>query len=76
MDISRKVGEGSPRIAGAQRKGKAAPQSTILEVPRAKIAERAYQIWQENGCLQGHDEEYWYQAERELGAAEPSLGAW
>jgi hypothetical protein len=33
-----------------------------------RIAARAYEIWQANGCPEGRDAEYWYQAERELRA--------
>ena len=31
-----------------------------------KIECRAYQLYQERGCLGGHDREDWLQAEREL----------
>ena len=31
-----------------------------------EIAQRAYQIWQENGCQEGCEEQHWHQAEREL----------
>jgi hypothetical protein len=31
-----------------------------------KIAARAYEIWQANGCPDGQDLEHWLQAEREL----------
>jgi Protein of unknown function (DUF2934) len=31
-----------------------------------RIRRRARQIWQENGCPSGRDEEFWLQAEREL----------
>lgn len=41
---------------------------------RERIAERAYQIWLENGCPSGHDRDHWLQAERELGAARPGSG--
>ena len=36
--------------------------------PEAKIAVRAYEIWQESGCPEGKHEEHWYRAERELRA--------
>jgi hypothetical protein len=32
-----------------------------------KIAERAYQIWDEEGRLLGRDKEHWAQARRDLG---------
>ncbi len=41
-------------------------------VPREMIAERAYQIWQASGRLNGHDQEHWFQAERELRTAPPA----
>ncbi len=41
-------------------------------VPQEKIAERAYQIWLANGCPDGHAQEHWFQAERELRAAPPA----
>jgi Protein of unknown function (DUF2934) len=31
-----------------------------------KIAARAYEIWQASGRPHGHDQEHWFQAEREL----------
>ncbi|WP_230530915.1 DUF2934 domain-containing protein [Microvirga roseola] len=31
-----------------------------------KIRDRAYELWMQNGCLPGRDEEYWLQAEHEL----------
>ncbi len=41
-------------------------------VPREKIAERAYQIWQESGCPAGRDQDHWLQAERELQSTRPA----
>jgi hypothetical protein len=42
-----------------------------------KIAERAYQIWDEEGRLLGRDKEHWAQARRDLGLSDdvdmPSL---
>ncbi len=35
-----------------------------------KIAARAYQIWQANGRPDGHDQDHWFQAERELRASQ------
>jgi hypothetical protein len=37
-----------------------------------KIQERAYEIWNREGRQDGRAEEYWAQAERELGAPEAS----
>lgn len=33
-----------------------------------RIRERAYQIWQENGCPEGSDHEHWFLAEQEVAA--------
>jgi hypothetical protein len=35
-----------------------------------KIAERAYQIWDEEGRLLGRDKEHWAQARRDLGLSD------
>jgi Protein of unknown function (DUF2934) len=35
---------------------------------REQIAARAYEIWQQSGCLPARDAENWAQAERELSA--------
>src|SRR5579885_1748863 len=37
----------------------------------ARIRERAYQIWIEEGCQHGKQDEYWYRAEQEIAAQEP-----
>lgn len=34
--------------------------------PHDKIAERAYQLWQQAFCPSGRDEEFWFQAEAQL----------
>ena len=36
-----------------------------------RIRERAYQIWQEQGCPEGSDHEHWFLAEQEVSAAAP-----
>jgi len=38
----------------------------------SEIAARAYQIWVNNGCLDGCDEENWHQAQRELSGRGPA----
>jgi hypothetical protein len=35
---------------------------------KEKIAARAYEIWQASGRPHGHDQDHWFQAERELRA--------
>lgn len=40
---------------------------------REEIAARAHALWEEEGCPEGHDQEHWLAAERELqGAARKS----
>ncbi len=42
---------------------------------RDEIERRAYELYEQRGCEDGHDEEDWFAAERELSeqpAAEPS----
>ncbi len=49
--------------------GNAAPQlsATVAPTPAA-VAARAYELWQKSGCAHGRDQEFWFQAERELRA--------
>lgn len=37
-----------------------------LPITHQEIAARAYKIWERNGCMEGHDTDYWFRAEREL----------
>ncbi len=39
-----------------------------------RVRQRAYELWEASGCLQGFEAEHWCQAERELSAlyARPS----
>ena len=39
---------------------------TDPEVSRDRVAERAYELYCESGCEDGHDLEHWLQAEAEL----------
>lgn len=36
-----------------------------------QIATRAYQLWEKAGCQADRDQEYWFEAERQLNAAPP-----
>lgn len=47
---------------------KTAATSASSALAHAPIAQRAYEIWRESGCPHGHDQEHWFQAERELRA--------
>lgn len=58
-----RAGTRSPKAAGPQ------PEGGVLA---QKIAERAYQIWQESGCPDGCDLDHWLRAERELRAGQPA----
>ncbi len=40
-----------------------------MKLNNDQIARRAYELWQQAGCLPGRDQDYWLQAERELLAA-------
>ncbi|HEU4385165.1 MAG TPA: DUF2934 domain-containing protein [Anaeromyxobacteraceae bacterium] len=57
-----------PKTGTARPKAAAPPAGGAAT--REKIAERAYQIWQENGRPEGQAEDHWFQAERELGVAQ------
>jgi hypothetical protein len=52
--------------AGAQKTEVRNITSAKSAIPADKIAARAYEIWQASGRLDGHDQEHWFQAEREL----------
>lgn len=42
--------------------------NTDPQVSREDIAHLAYLNWQKDGCPHGHDENYWFEAERQLKA--------
>jgi hypothetical protein len=52
-------------VAKLRRRAQAAAKPS-----QNRIRRRARQIWQENDCPSGRDEEFWFQAERELREAE------
>jgi hypothetical protein len=45
----------------------------MVKPDEEKIRERAREIWEENGRPAGRDEEFWFQAERELKEAEKEI---
>lgn len=55
-----------PSTAKSAPKAKAAP----VDVGHEAIAERAWSIWQEQGCPAGRELEHWLQAEEELRTAQ------
>lgn len=38
----------------------------MTETTEIKIRDRAYALWQQNGCAEGRDWDFWLQAEREI----------
>ena len=55
------------QVSAAQRTEKDSQTATTAAPPSHKeIARRAYEIYIENGRRQGHEVEYWLQAEQEL----------
>ena len=70
-DLARWVGdnETAQRISAyaEELKGRARTLATPNE---NQIRIRAWEIWKENGCPFGRDEEFWLQAEREFREAE------
>jgi hypothetical protein len=73
MATAAKLQAAAPRAETGKPKAPAPPAGSA--VPHEKIAERAYQIWQASGRADGHDQEHWFQAERELRAARPASRA-
>jgi Protein of unknown function (DUF2934) len=59
-----------PRKAAAavetRATGKADGNVTEMPIPRERVAELARKFWAERGYTDGHHEEDWYRAEREL----------
>jgi hypothetical protein len=53
---------------GAVKKeaGNAAPRIGLAAVKPSDVAARAYELWQQSGCLHGKDQEHWFRAEQEL----------
>ena len=43
-----------------------APKSEPAAPSQAEIASKAFEIWMARGQEQGHDQEHWYEAERQL----------
>lgn len=62
--------------AGAATNSKVAPRPAVevteLEVSRASIAKRAFEIWLQNACRHGNDIEHWLEAEKQLKSANAS----
>lgn len=44
------------------------PYMSTLTHKQEQIALRAYYLFIENGCQHGRDQEYWFQAEKDLGS--------
>ena len=55
------------QVSASQRTEKSSQTATVAVTPTHKeIARRAYEIYLENGRRQGHEVQYWLQAEQEL----------
>ena len=44
------------------------PTAASTHVPQEKIAQRAYEKFMKRGCIHGHDQQDWMEAEAELRA--------
>lgn len=44
-------------------------QPTPSKTSHEQIAALAYQLWEQGGRVSGHDQEYWFQAEKQLKVA-------
>ncbi len=47
-------------------KGEETSSGPLTTVPQELISSRAYELWQQRGRVHGHDQQDWFQAEREL----------
>jgi hypothetical protein len=54
--------QAKPKTTGANT----APPVVAAKPAASAIAQLAYELWQQNGCPHGRDQEHWFQAEREL----------
>jgi Protein of unknown function (DUF2934) len=53
----------------------AKPNKGSLELPEELIRARAYQLYEERGCEDGHDLDDWLQAEVEIRGKKPAAAA-
>jgi hypothetical protein len=56
----------STRNTAKNKETRPATGTSVSKAGHGQIAERAYQIWQENGRPMGQDLNDWLQAEREI----------
>jgi Protein of unknown function (DUF2934) len=71
MAIVQKIQPGAQKV---ETRGTATAKPTLGAIPPDKIAARAYEIWVAKGRPDGHDQEHWFQAERELRSPQASRG--
>jgi hypothetical protein len=57
---------GTASLPAARGRGQSSERETIAKPTEEQIRQRAQEIWEENHRLVGRDDEFWYQAEREL----------
>ena len=68
---SKKKNGSSPAVTrAAKTRSEIAPEISVTPSPLdpSRISQRAWEIWQNEGCPEGRDVEHWLQAERELRA--------
>jgi hypothetical protein len=66
MATAQKSQAGSTGAQKAEVRNITSAKPAVGAIPTDKIAARAYELWQASGRLDGHDQEHWFQAEREL----------
>jgi Protein of unknown function (DUF2934) len=66
MAIAQKSQTGSSGAQKAEVRNISSAKPGVGPIAPDKIAARAYEIWQASGRSHGHDQEHWFQAEREL----------
>jgi hypothetical protein len=66
--LVRTPGVGGAKVTPLRPAGATPPPTAKTEVSRERIAERAYEIWVQQGCRHGWDRQHWLEAERQLKA--------
>jgi hypothetical protein len=60
---------GGATAAPPRRAGTRPPRVTTgVTITHEQIAQRAHEIWVQQGCSHGWDQEHWFEAERQLKA--------
>jgi Protein of unknown function (DUF2934) len=69
-DLARWVGDNDQQRISTFAEELKERARTLATPNESQIRIRAWEIWKENGCPFGRDEEFWLQAEREFREAE------